>query len=834
MKHLVTAIIGLLLISTAFAQEDKCIALLKSNASTQEKAAACRELAQVGTGQAVPVLTTLLGDEMLSHMARYALEPIADPSVDAALRSALGTLKGYQLVGVIVSIGVRKDVQAIEPLAQCLRHANPAVAEAAAQSLGSIGGPAVQVLGNALSRMSDRTQTYQRAICEGLFRCAEAMPDDQASVLYDRVRTVSNLPYQVHVAAVRGAILSRGAGGVSLWRDILRDEPSMAADLMGISLAIPSQAMTRAMVRELAQANPQTKLRLVQTLGLRGDVTATPALTPLAHTGPVNLRIAAIVSLVQLGSPPSIPVLLELVKDSDPAASSAARTGLIGFPGSEVDTAVVAWLNEPDTTDRMAAIDVAGQRRITAAVQPLLQATGDSRAEVVHTSFKTLGELADAAQIPDMVDAMLKTGAVAPAEAALSAICARQPDTAMCTDKLLPGLHRAQGRPKLALLRVLRTVGDAKALAAVRAAAAESDQTVAETATRVLCDWPTVEALPDLAKLASTTANPTFRILALRGQLRLIPVQIEADALKLSQLKTVLAQIQRPEEQRLALALLGQLPSAESLTIVMSILAQDALNDEASVTAVGIAEHIAATHPAEVASAMKQVRTSNKALTQRIQQVLARIQEPTDDGFMSLFNGKDLTGWDGKPGWWTVEDGALTAESTPDRPCKVCNYLVWRDGQPGDFELLADFKLSGSGNSGIQIRSEIRPAWDTYGYQADMTGDGELIGFVYHHKYALIAGRGTKAIFQADGTQTVEQVSDPAALLTHYRQDDWNTYRVVCLGPDITLYINGVLMCQITDHRVPEAARRGIIALQMHPGPPMKIQFKNLRLKALK
>ena len=114
-----------------------------------------------------------------------------------------------------------------------------------------------------------------------------------------------------------------------------------------------------------------------------------------------------------------------------------------------------------------------------------------------------------------------------------------------------------------------------------------------------------------------------------------------------------------------------------------------------------------------------------------------------------------------------------------------------------------------------------------------MTGNGELIGFVYHHKYALIAGRGTKAIFPINGEGTVEQISDPATLLKHFKQDDWNTYRVVCHGPDITLYINGTLMCQISDHRVSEAARHGVIALQMHPGPPMKIQFKNLRIKTL-
>jgi hypothetical protein len=205
-----------------------------------------------------------------------------------------------------------------------------------------------------------------------------------------------------------------------------------------------------------------------------------------------------------------------------------------------------------------------------------------------------------------------------------------------------------------------------------------------------------------------------------------------------------------------------------------------------------------------------------------------------EDGFTSIFNGKDLTGWDGKPGWWTVEDGALTAESTPEKPCKKCNYLVWRGGQPADFELFADFKLSTSANSGIQIRSETRPDWDTFGYQADMTGNGTLVGFVYHHNRGLIAGRGEKAAFDAEGKKTVEKIGDPKELLKHFKPGDWNTQRIVCRGPEIALYVNDVLMCQITDHHATLAAKSGIIALQMHPGPPMKIQFKNIRLKELK
>lgn len=201
---------------------------------------------------------------------------------------------------------------------------------------------------------------------------------------------------------------------------------------------------------------------------------------------------------------------------------------------------------------------------------------------------------------------------------------------------------------------------------------------------------------------------------------------------------------------------------------------------------------------------------------------------------VQLFNGKDLTGWEGAPGWWRVEDGALTAESTVAKPCLKPNYLVWTGGQPADFELTCEFKLSAAANSGVQIRSETRPDFDTYGYQADMTGDGSLIGFVYHHQRGLVAERGEQVTITADGKREAKPLADAAELLKNFKKDAWNHYRIVCRGPEITLALNGVIMCRITDHDASTAAKGGIIALQMHPGPPMKVQFRKLSLKELK
>jgi hypothetical protein len=211
-----------------------------------------------------------------------------------------------------------------------------------------------------------------------------------------------------------------------------------------------------------------------------------------------------------------------------------------------------------------------------------------------------------------------------------------------------------------------------------------------------------------------------------------------------------------------------------------------------------------------------------------------RVRPAADDraGFVSLFNGKDLTGWDAKPNWWYVEDGAITSQTTPEKPCKKCNYLIWKGGKPGDFELRLKYKLVG-GNSGIQFRSQRRPDWDTFGYQADMDAAGTWTGCVFAHARGKVAGRGTRTVIDEKGKKTVTRIGDPAKLLKHVKINDWNEYRIIAKGPKLTLMINGVVMCEAVDNAKGKAALDGIIALQVHPGPPMKVQFKDILLKKL-
>jgi HEAT repeat protein len=198
-------------------QEAKLIAVLKSDAPQKDKADACRELARKGGKDAVAPLAALLGDEKLAHMARYGLEPNPDPAVDEALRDALDKLHGRLLVGVIGSVGVRRDAKAVDKLISLLNDKDGQVARAAARALGRFGTPAAAKALEAA--LADTPETNRHAFYEGLFRCAECLANHgqraEALAIYDRVKG-SQAPPTVSEAAARKAQFLRQEQGPTL------------------------------------------------------------------------------------------------------------------------------------------------------------------------------------------------------------------------------------------------------------------------------------------------------------------------------------------------------------------------------------------------------------------------------------------------------------------------------------------------------------------------------------------------------------------------------------------------------------------------------------------
>ena len=255
-------------VDTPATEEAKLIAVLESGAEMKAKADACRQLARIATGKAVPVLAALLADEDLSHMARYALEPIRDPAADAALRDALDKLAGRARVGVIGSIGVRRDAAATTALANLLGGAAEA-SRAAAKALGRIASPgAIGALEDAVSVVPPRSRP---AVLEGLFRCADVLlangRADQARALYDRLRGLPEIPPQVRAAALRGATLVRGREGIPLLLEALRGEDlplAHAAARTALEMSDPS------VPKALAEAEGARRWDPCRRLGAEG------------------------------------------------------------------------------------------------------------------------------------------------------------------------------------------------------------------------------------------------------------------------------------------------------------------------------------------------------------------------------------------------------------------------------------------------------------------------------------------------------------------------------------------------------------------------------------
>jgi uncharacterized protein (TIGR03067 family) len=213
-----------------------------------------------------------------------------------------------------------------------------------------------------------------------------------------------------------------------------------------------------------------------------------------------------------------------------------------------------------------------------------------------------------------------------------------------------------------------------------------------------------------------------------------------------------------------------------------------------------------------------------------------------ESGFKSIFNGKDLSGWDGNPKLWSVKDGAILGQTTAENPLKGNTFLIWTNGEVGDFELRCAFKITpnndkGFANSGIQYRSKIfDPAnWVVGGYQADMEAGPNYTGILYEERMrGILATRGEKVVLTKDcQKQVTGSLGTSAELQAAIKQGEWNDYVIIARGNHLQQFINGKQTVDVTDECEAKRAMKGVLALQLHAGQPMSVEFKDLRLKTL-
>lgn len=212
-----------------------------------------------------------------------------------------------------------------------------------------------------------------------------------------------------------------------------------------------------------------------------------------------------------------------------------------------------------------------------------------------------------------------------------------------------------------------------------------------------------------------------------------------------------------------------------------------------------------------------------------------------EDGFMPLFDGKSLSGWEGDPKFWSVQDGVITGQTTPENPTQGNTFLIYQGDEFSDFELQLEYKIIG-GNSGIQYRSFLpdpeKSPWVVGGYQGDFEAGDTYSGILYGEKFrGILANRGQKTeLTRTDGkfeSRVVGSVGESDAIQAKIKKEDWNQYSITADGFHFVHKINGVVTAECTDLDESERRKSGIIALQLHQGPPMTVQFRNVRIRRL-
>lgn len=572
------------------------LAALDAGRSPAEQEAALRQLAVQGTAECIPRLAGLLADDALGHLARSALEAMSGPVVDSVFRKALGELHGPSLIGVMNSVGSRRDTGAIPALVGLLRDREPGVPAAAAVALGMIGTDSAA---NALLQALPSVNAAALPACfDAILTCAQRLMvsgnRDKAWKLCDLLCITDAASPAVREAALRGAIVARGAAGVPLLLEhLVGDDPGLARAAIWVAHhELPGSEVTRLLAEALPDLAREQQLRLVGALCHRADPVALPALLRCAEQGDAELRATVLGGLPYFGAG-ATPAIVAAIGDADQSVSKAAENALGATPGPEANAAIVALLDDAGQARRLAGIRLAGVRGLVAARPGLLRAANAAGVAVRLAALKVLAALASTTEVIPLLDILVQAtdeptrGA---AERALATACKAAPEPQIHVSTIIARLPGAGIPLTTSLLKVVDGIGGKAARKAVLKATEDQDAAVRTAAFRLLGQWTRPETFPDLLRLAEKCPDATGKLLCLRACIRFVGSDTLKPERRMEICRQINPMIQRPDEKKLLLGMLSGLPTAAALDSAAGHLADPAVRGEAATAVLAIAK----------------------------------------------------------------------------------------------------------------------------------------------------------------------------------------------------------------------------------------------------
>jgi HEAT repeat protein len=605
----------------------KLVAIVKSaDADLHAKFEACRNLGVIGGPEIVAELAPLLADEKLSHMIRYALEPIPGPAVDDAFRDAIGKTKGLVLVGVVNSIGVRRDAKAVPTLVALLKDADDKVACAAAGSLGRIAdAAATAALADALASTKDGD--LRRAVIDGYLDVAGQT--DAAAGIYTRLST-PDAPSYFRVAAIVGMLNCDPAGAGDLIFAALADkDPFVRATAIARAASVKGAGVTARLAAALDKQPADTKVMLINALADRKDKRALPALLAATSSQAPEVRAAAVAALGKIGDATCVNVLIAaLAGEQAQAAADALRL----LQGTGVDDAILKAMSAAAAPARVAVIEILADRKADGAAAAVLAQAASEDAAVKLAAIKALGRgLAAPAELPALIKILTAAEDDPVRSEAIRAVVAvsRKAPPAAQADAVLAALNSAATpQARMTLIQAVGGIGGAKAFEAVKAALGDKDPTVNDAAVRALAAWPDAQAVDFLLDLLARTKDNVHRVLLLRGTVRLLGLAGRPADQTIATYKDLLAKTDSPADKKLVLAGLGAMDDPAALKVVEPMLAEPAVKGEAELAMVNIAARVMGTAGDEAAAAARKVlaQTANDGVKRQAQTILNKLK----------------------------------------------------------------------------------------------------------------------------------------------------------------------------------------------------------------
>jgi HEAT repeat protein len=601
-------------LARAQSEVDSLVAVLQSDAPYMSKLQACKRLAQLGAAESVPALAQLLrAEEKLSHAARIALEAIPDPAAGLALREAVAELDGLRRIGVIQSLGVRRDPEAVPVLASLLVQADPATAVAILEALGRIGSPeAVDLLRKYLHHGPEGLPVAAaRALllsCEQ--RIEKGQKPEALEILEDLGR--AELPEGVRAAALRMAVLADSTGWKERLTKLLGGNSSEFAMALELARMLPRSEVAPLVAAELPSQSADRQVLLLAVLEDLAEPAVAGQVKALAESGESSVRAAAIRALGRVGDGTVFPLLLRAAEEADPAISAAARQALQGLTDPAVNGEIVKLLASAGEANKrsqlLILVELAGKRRIPEAKAALVPLSESPEPAVRRAAITSLGQILAPEDLPILTAKLvqpLSPEDIPVLQEAIRLASIRAADREKAAEALVALLPRVGPELKTYLYELLGSVGGKKALEALASAAL--DPAYQDTVTRVLGQWMGPAAAPVLLKVARESTDPRFRIRAWRGYLRIARQFDMPPTERLAMVEQALRAAERTEERVLALEVLERIGSVEALEVASRCLDQQQLAPAATRTVLNLAGRLQKTHPHAVRQALDRV-----------------------------------------------------------------------------------------------------------------------------------------------------------------------------------------------------------------------------------